>query len=293
MIRDFLQALWDNQGVYGELRVIHVAPEGERPVIEQAFIPVADTGLAELLALNQKPGQNVYFGVLPRLRKAGKAEDTVDSGAVLWADVDAKHFSDVLSEGKSAALAAVNSFPGPTPQMLVDSGGGYHAYWLLTDYHPFPQLSKVMSWIADTIGGDHVQDAARVLRVPGTTNYKPRGETHSRILRMELGDHYRLETFQGLMPSKERRSHKRVTVGEQQDLPEWLVEIIEDGAPKGQRSEACFRAALWMLRYGRTPDQIEQVFESYPQGIGAKYHDKGADGPRWLAYTITAAEEVA
>src|SRR5262249_29246108 len=70
-------------------------------------------------------GKQVYFGVLPRLAglepfKSGKKDD-IQSGKAVWVDIDGKH----------GALERLKEF-SPLPSIIVDSGNGYHAYWLVT-----------------------------------------------------------------------------------------------------------------------------------------------------------------
>ena len=114
-------------------------------------------------------GENVYFGVLPRKRgvRSGKREN-VTRGTVAWLDLDA----DVpVAEAK----AQVGRFP-IKPSYVVKSGHGYHVYWLLSDGVPRDDLGRLEALnraIAELVGGDVAcHDAARILRMPGTTNWK-------------------------------------------------------------------------------------------------------------------------
>lgn len=290
MLAAFLDRIWDGRGAFGELRLIGPASDGGRPEIRQEYVPVWDTDLAATLAhLHNGPGWDAYYGVLPRLRRGGKALDVVHDTHVLWADIDAKQFDG----GKGHALVAVNNFPGPRPQIVVDSGGGYHAYWLLDEYVPFVDASPVISRIADLVGGDHVQDAPRVLRLPGTLNWKRGEPVEARLLRFETGRTSRFEDFAALLEPEKARRRNRTEGFERRDLPEWLVELIEDGAPEGQRSETCFKVCLWLVRFGRDREEIRAIFQGYPEGIGQKYHEKGRGGDRWLDYTLDAAEKAA
>lgn len=92
----------------------------------------------------------------------------------LFAEFDVKHYG-----GKQAMLDHINGLK-QLPSVLVDSGGGYHAYWLLV--HPYSLVDKHVQesfcdlqyrWIAYVGGDPDAKDLARVLRVPGTYNYKP------------------------------------------------------------------------------------------------------------------------
>jgi len=120
--------------------------------------------------------ENVYVGVCPRREQSGKA-DAVMSAPGLWTDID-------VGDGKGhpdkrAALDALEAFKFP-PSMIVDSGGGYHAYWLFRQ--PFiisgpddkATIENSNKGITAALGGDPACfDVGRILRVPGTINHKP------------------------------------------------------------------------------------------------------------------------
>jgi len=79
---------------------------------------------------------------------------------------------------KARALERIRAAP-LAPTLIIDSGGGYHAYWFLcepvtvTDANRTHIQAVQAAWV-DLIGCDPVsKDLARVLRVPGTTNVKP------------------------------------------------------------------------------------------------------------------------
>lgn len=296
MIGKFLDAIWGDELGYGEIRCIrdgkvqqHFIDQFERT---QAVIDIAGDYALRMSAEHW----DVYFGVRPRIRKSGTKDDIAPHTTTIWADVDAKKVSDVLAVGKAGALAAINAFQIP-PQILVDSGGGFHCYWRLTKPEPLARAQEVMRWIADELVGDRVQDGPRVLRVPGTFNRKREPAVMARLLRFDLDRRVRLADFEGSLPvaiSEPRPRGEPMYERLRQDLPDWIVDLIERGAPQGGRSEACFKVVLWLLRYGRTPEEVRQVFESTPAGIGEKYAQKSAyDAARWFTYTITAADKVA
>lgn len=292
MREDFLRVLWGPlRGTFGEVRCIGGGARnpGYYGVITQRFFQNPDEAF-EWADIKNLEGADAYFGVLPRVRKSGTAADIVDMTSVLWADVDAKKVSDIVEVGKFQALTTINAFPVP-PQLLVDSGGGWHCYWLLNKPVPYVIARPVMSWIAARLKGDHVQDSPRVLRVPGTTNWKREPYVEARIVRFDESHRYRLTDFESLMPIERpafRPNVERVRIA---DLPDWLNTLITEGAPRGARSETCFRTMLWLLRYGRTTDEIRAIFIANPEGIGAKYDEKPIwDADRWLSYTLKAAE---
>jgi hypothetical protein len=118
-----------------------------------------------------KFGRDVYFGVAARINdRSGKAENCAEALAV-WADIDFKMI------GETAARARLASYP-LKPSFVVNSGGGLHPYWLLnrpvnltTSRARFEAALRKLA--ADVAGDPAACDIARILRVPGTLNYKP------------------------------------------------------------------------------------------------------------------------
>ncbi len=153
----------------------------------------------EAYAREQSAARNVYYGVgLIRGNPSGrgKARDVAAIGA-LWADID------LLGPGRETkALPATvddarrifQRLPH-APSVLVDSGHGLHAYWLLkepwvfdTDAEREQAARLAKGWhgtvcaAAESLGWhlENLGDLARVLRLPGTLNHKgdPPAEVH-------------------------------------------------------------------------------------------------------------------
>lgn len=130
-------------------------------------------------AADRATRDNVYYGVTLR-RGGGTAEYCTRAGA-LWCDIDAKLWLDA-PDPLRAALDAIVAFPLPA-SAVVCSAGGYHAYWRLetpADLHDAQSRAHIESHnaaLARAVCGpertpDHVQDVARILRLPGTFNHK-------------------------------------------------------------------------------------------------------------------------
>jgi hypothetical protein len=126
---------------------------------------------AEVKRQNQKA--NIFIGVNPRLIQKGSAVD-IESIVCLWVDVDSKE-----EGGKEGALNRIRDFP-IQPSVLVDSGHGYHCYWLLR--RPLLQLTEdmrsevrqILSGLITALKADKARtDLSSCLRLPGTTNLKP------------------------------------------------------------------------------------------------------------------------
>ena len=150
---------------------------------------------------------DVYFGVHPATQRRGNHQrtraDDVAAVSCLFADLDAKAFEG----GKAAALAHVDSL-SPAPSVVIDSGGGYHAYWLLSEPYLLTTATKRERagsvqgrWVA-LVGGDTgAKDLARILRVPGTRNLKYPDRPLVTVIRADFEQLYDLDALESLLPA--------------------------------------------------------------------------------------------
>jgi hypothetical protein len=161
--KHFFEAIYgswqkDCQKQYLEIRLIG---DGR---VEQRFYSSPDEfityDLRALLKAQERGKYDIFFGVCPRSRKSGKNEDIAIIPA-LWADID-----DGGSFGKLMAFS-------PRSDIIVFSGHGYHAYWLLNKPVPANQNTQgTLRKIQKACGSDSVSDFARVMRLPGSLNLK-------------------------------------------------------------------------------------------------------------------------
>jgi P4 family phage/plasmid primase-like protien len=153
-----------------------------------------------------KPGWGVFFGCCTRIRgrPTGSRADLAELVA-LHVDIDAyKHgFS------KEEIVAALKSCPIP-PTVIVDSGGGIHAYWLLRE--PLDvrlpadgpdtikeDVDAVLRQLAGVFAGDPaVCEIARVMRLVGTHNTKD-GTLRPVVLLDASGPRYELSDLQATL----------------------------------------------------------------------------------------------
>lgn len=69
-------------------------------------------------------------------------------------------------------------------------------------------------------------------------------------------------------------------------LPAIRKESIEEPTPKGKRSEKVWAVLNTLVELDCPTEDIVYIFESYPDGIGAKYHEKGGGRVSWLTGQI-------
>lgn len=290
-MQEFLSALWPEFG-YGELRCI------KNHNVEQSFHGVGWTmnEIADAARGYDAHGYDVYMGVLRRRSSHGTSDNTFDP-RVLWADIDFKNGDRTLDQ--------ILAFPIP-PSIIVDSGYGYHLYWLLREAVKYPDARAAMKGIAKTLGGDHTYDAARVLRLPGTHNHKHGTSVPVRLLKLDITRRYAFSDFVDYteLGSEGRGTPAKWSVGPRLtkaqrvpfrvDLPVWLDELIRNGVEKGRRSEQCFKVMVWLIRYGWTEDEILETFAKNADGIGEKMWDmQDVAARRWFNTTYRAAEAAA
>ena len=152
--------------------------------------------------------EDIYFGVHPSIREKGPKERATikDIQAIncLYADLDIADFDDdndiLMTHIKSLQLR---------PSVIVASGGGYHCYWLLeepfildTDFKRDIAIDMQKRWVL-FVGGDlAAMDIARILRVPGTKNYKYDEVQSVKVVHANYNNLYTLITLQEALPDK-------------------------------------------------------------------------------------------
>lgn len=151
------------------------------------------------------PGRGVYFGVCTRSKPPGTIENTNECPA-LWMDND-KTPKDELRK------ALLDAYLPPT--VIIDSGRGLHAYWLLdeaedvsgalTNEHPIVETLRSLRRIF--AGDPAVCDLARIMRLPGTTNTK-------------YGDGRSVEII--------HQSDRRYSLADIQEWVSWQRELVGD-----------------------------------------------------------------
>lgn len=143
----------------------------------------------------QRAGRNVYFNVglraatcQPSVSSRGTSAD-VCALPGLWAELDFQegvHADASRYPTRKALLAWLGTLPCQ-PTMLIESGGGFHAYWLFKECWLLEtpaeqaQAARLLGQMQRTLQGwareagwsiDSTHDLARVLRPPGTLNVK-------------------------------------------------------------------------------------------------------------------------
>lgn len=127
----------------------------------QSFHPVADRDACAREIMERGPRGDTYIGATLRTDRKGSA-DTCKEAWALWADCD--------------AIDAVERLPTlPPPTLTVRSGteNNLHAWWALAEPIPAAKVKRANRRLVYHLGADmRVTDVARVMRAPGTLNFK-------------------------------------------------------------------------------------------------------------------------
>ena len=272
-----------------------------------AWVQATDLDHAATLALNaSKGGQNVYVGVglqRERLHSGRGTAATVGALVALWADVDIAgpgHTDGNYPPDEAAALAVVAEFPLP-PTVIVHSGHGLQPWWLFreawtldTDTERAQAAELARRWLAtlQRVAARHgwrldaTADLARVLRLPGTTNWKlPEAPAPVRLLQLHNDTRYTRDDFEPYLaddPELEAGNNghspasplpQTIPNGERNVL---LTSLAGSMRRRGATREAIEAALLAQNRTCETPLPVDEV--QAIAGSVARYEPAPADG---------------
>jgi hypothetical protein len=251
----FLRAVLPAPREDERIKVLALRPDGPP---QELFARTVGEALA--FADRHKGAADVYFGVTLKQGPRGDAAHTSRFQA-LWGDLDGKCFQD----GAAQALAALERLSLP-PSIVVHSGHGLHAYWLL--HEPLtaadgPRARAAMRGLyrglSEAEGAtrpiDDVSDLPRVLRLPGTFNRKSTPPRPVTVVLWRPERRYHLGDFEarGIGTAPAPRDQ---TVGGGTDTPQWPQG--ENGhIPEHHRNVTLTRIGGWLRAKGLSPAAIE------------------------------------
>lgn len=200
---------------------------------------------------------NTFFGV--GLRKEvlpynlRGSDDDIFAVTALWSDIDVKGQAHAQKNLPSSTDEAINFLETLKlkPSIIVGSGNGLHAYWLL-DVPYFIETKEDRKYISTIMHDwgkyinteankkgwklDTVSDLARILRVPGTTNHKTEEKNRCEIIKSNNYE-YSIQSFeQSNSQSTKKATQKQSTMsfcGDAQRIIEKceFIKYCKDYAP--------------------------------------------------------------
>jgi hypothetical protein len=196
------------------------------PSGKNSFVPLNEIETIPSI-VDSHQDQDAYFGVATRENGDGTKQGIIQIPA-LWVDLDVDPLSD-----KDKPLSAFFEFL-LEPSFVVLSGGGIHAYWILKESAHREDLLMVESLLkrlAFHFGGDMgATDASRILRVPGTLNFKYFPEREVEIWKF-VNNEFNFSGFDDILPGIEAVNNDRKPVQPR----DWEKELLE-GVSQGKRN---------------------------------------------------------
>lgn len=230
---------------YGPQDEIEFRLIGGGPPVSEWAVP-SDSTWAKLLRHNAE-GRNVYFGVAKRRDRRGDKAHVVETRC-LWSDLDAKDFDpDDAERGKGLAVERYLGYDKP-PSVVVDSGNGYHCYWVLRDPLPLSDakaqsdLEGCLRGLSEDLRADvKCAEVARILRVPGFMNLKDPARPRPVVI-VEINETrvYDLSAFRSTTPAKSKSR-----------------DPVDDSIQSGSRDDTLTSLAGAMRRRGMSQEAIE------------------------------------
>jgi len=198
--KKFLTRTLGNDGYY----CVFAAREGRKL---QKFYPTLDAVVSAATNFDSE-GYDTYFALATFQDDTARVRDNVRQMRAFYLDLDCGPEKEFATQ--EAAIKELRTFckslslPRPT---MVNSGNGVHIYWTLTEpvslaeWAPYAQRLKNLCKEKDFKADANVTaDAARILRVPGTHNYK-RGDQKPVALLGTLSDPVEFDVFIALLGS--------------------------------------------------------------------------------------------
>jgi len=213
------------------------------------WLPVSDLSKIAKIALGLSAMNEVYFGVSLQQGPGTETERGTNEKSLgipgLWIDIDTidevAHTAKNLPANIDEVNILLNEFP-LKPTLIVNSGYGYHIYWLFKEFWHFEnpderkqaqelanrfkvtwkELAKRHGWKLDS-----VSDLARLLRLPGTWNRK-KEPVQVRLLELDESNRYTIYEFEPyLLEPIAPEKKKFIVVGSSDKAPEAAILLTE------------------------------------------------------------------
>ena len=221
-VSEFLKILWEHKE-RGYILIWEATIENGAFKRKKSLFPETYIQATEIVTqcLNATPTPDIYVGVALRRDPLSENKrggfDSIVGVCGLWADIDIQddvHAAKSYPPTQEAAVGLINS-TGLEPTIVVHTGHGLHAWWILSEPLYFDdaasrtkfqntsngwqrylrERAQESGWTVDSTG-----DLARVLRVAGTTNNKAGDALPVTIV--STGPHYEdLDAFEERMQS--------------------------------------------------------------------------------------------
>ena len=184
----------------------------------------------------------------------------------LWIDIDCEE-----AKQRASALEKLQAFD-PLSSVILDSGGGWHGYWLLDAPYLLDRneskehIAHVLRGLFAALGGDdgYGKSVASVMRLPDSINTKPkRGGAIASIEHWSPESRYPLSMFDWLKVDPSTTENKTVfMLNGKHPLPPRTEDYLASGAIDGSRDNELFAAACQLRGAGYSQSEAESQLVS-------------------------------
>ena len=208
---------------------------------------------------NVHPGKRQIFG-----RKRGGISN-VEAINCLYAEFD----------GDKALIKERISKLHIQPGVMIDSGGGVHCYWLLSDpvqvtASNLDQLKGLQArWVAYVGADEGAKDLARILRLPGSINHKYNPPRPVTFIKADFTATHTLNELAALLPpvkEKPEIKHTQPPTDPSEAGENWLQKALDRATP-GNRNETGFWLATQLRDAGMQKGAAKDIMRSYQGNV--------------------------
>ena len=321
-VKEFLEALYGEhlKKHKGFIEILFLS-DTEQGVFKQSFYPDIETLYNTYLSENWRDSKyKIIMGMALREEKGKATKKYINYITSLYLDIDygpEGHGKKSEFKDKGEAEQHIKSIK-PKPSIIVDSGYGFHIYWLLKKSEivrdkktEFSRIETILDGIIKEHKGDMgTGDYTRKLRLPGTKNRKnPDNIKDCKIidanypLRYDLGDFREYEDigrqiFVNLktIEIKKLTESDRITLDQLQKskIAPTILEIIISGDQGGvyeSRSHRDQAIITELLLNNFTNEQILSIFSNPDFSVSDKFYEKGNNGVKYIAFSINKARD--
>jgi hypothetical protein len=203
----------------------------------------------ELEAYKAPLNKNIYIGIFSRLGRNGTTESCLTT-KTLWADYDGVNINEVRKIIKDSNL--------PQASILVSSGHGVHAYWILKERVANEAIEIVKAIVMRSGADNQAAEKARVLRMPGTLNVKKEPFTKCEIIEFNEYE-YEVHEFKKILKVELENLEKvKELTGSKEELKEFkncsrsCIKFMAKGTDEGHRNFALCKMTKWLQLKGYT-----------------------------------------
>jgi hypothetical protein len=231
-VRDVFSVLYGDAEGLVELRAL--------PSRDRTFCAPRDVDAIEAFARPRMARENLYFGVATRRDATSGTLENCQELSCLFVDLDYKDVPE------AEAMRRIHDAP-LCPTVVNESGGGLHVAWALKEPIAPDDAKPLLRRLALYFGADLASaEAARVLRLPNTTNHKYSPPRRVTTTLLEPDCRYNVSDFEEWLPA-EPAAHAAHT-----SEPFAVPPLINNG----QRNEILYKTCRSLLARQLAPSVI-------------------------------------